>query len=571
MKMSLTLRLLLAAFVAGGGCTDSLSGNSPSAPPAAPSNFAGLLQNGGTEIDLSWTSGSGGGSGFRLEVNTSPFGTPPYLDVIYLAAGSSSTVYLTQPNTTYYLRLYAITATSQSDPSSVITLTTPNFPAPPFYFTALATGPNSIDVHWLNGAGVNGNTVQRSPDGTIWTTIFNNATAPGVVGVTDSTGLAANTVYFYRGYASSALGTSGPTPLASTRTQTTPGGITTVTTGAPLSASEDIGIHSSLTFAGGANQVIASYDHTLSNLALTTGGFPGPYFTQTIDGFLGSGYYGTTVAADGSSHVHIAAHYFAGNSLRFVTNETGAYVASTIDSSGSVGRAPILRVAPDQTLHIIYRVENAGTGDGWLRLASRANAVGSPWIFDTFLGYEPVLGPHSFVIDGAGNLHVIYSRQRSGVYDLMHVERIGGIWTFGLIAQSGQPDMSSIAVGAGNSLHVAYKDESTGALMYATNTTGAWTVEEVHRHTTGNLGRHNSVLYFPTASGDIHISYYDSVFGNLWYAGRSGIGGAWNRRLVDSVGDVGRYTSIASDGTVIYVSYYDAGNGKLKILQNPQN
>ncbi|MBI3854797.1 MAG: fibronectin type III domain-containing protein [Planctomycetes bacterium] len=566
------LRLALAALAVLGGCSDTLSQGAPSTKPTAPAGLAGLLQGGGVQIALSWTDASSDEAGFRLEVNLAPFGAPPYADVLFLAANSTAYVYLTQPNTTYYFRIYAITGISQSDPSNVITLTTPNFPGPPFYFTANATGSAAVDVHWLNAAGTTGNTVQRSTDQVVWTQIFNNATGPGVVGVSDSAGLAPNTVYYYRGNATSALGTSNWSPVASTRTQTTPAAITTVTTGPPLFAFEDIGTHSSLAFNPGVSQVIASYDITLSNLCLTTGGFPGPYFTQTIDGLQGSGYYGVSVAGNGTGTNHVVSHYFAGNELRYVTNETGPYVASSVDFG--CGRAPVVRVSPtDGSIHIVYRVDNSPTGDGWLRHAYRTSTVGSLWTIEPVTGYEPVLKPHSFVIDAAGTPHVIYARQSAGVYEIAHGTWGGPLsgWSFEVVVQQGQPDMNSVAVGAGNTLHVAYNDETTGALMYATNVTGPWTFQEVHRHTSDNIGRHNSILYFPRGAEDVHIAYYDVVFGNLWYAGKPAIGGTWNKRLVDSAGDVGRSTSIGSDGTDIYISYYDAGNAKLKILKNPQN
>ena len=69
----------------------------------------------------------------------------------------------------------------------------------------------------------------------------------------------------------------------------------------------------------------------------------------------------------------------------------------------------------------------------------------------------------------------------------------------------------------------------------------------------------------------MHISYYEVKNGNLWYAGKNGVNGAWNRKLIDSAGDVGRYTSIGTDGANLYVSYYDFTNSKLKIAQDPQD
>lgn len=63
--------------------------------------------------------------------------------------------------------------------------------------------------------------------------------------------------------------------------------------------------------------------------------------------------------------------------------------------------------------------------------------------------------------------------------------------------------------------------------------------------------------------GTPHVSYYDSLSGNLKYAVRTQ--GDWNTITVDSDGDVGLYTSIAVDKDGMpHISYYDATNNALK-------
>jgi hypothetical protein len=341
-----------------------------------------------------------------------------------------------------------------------------------------------------------------------------------------------------------------------------------------------IGVHSSLAFGPSAAQNIVSYDEFAANLTVTTGGFPGPYSTWTVDTGQGNGYYGCSAATDNAGHVFVASHIYGTDELRFVTNQTGSWTAATIDSDPGFtiviyGVSPVIQVSPPpgEAIHIIYKVENSPTGDGWIRHAWRAHATGSAWTIEDTLGYVAVLKGHSFAIDAAGTLHVIYATQNTGngIYELRHAWKAGGGWNNELVAAGGQPDMNSVTAGPSNKLHVAYKDVSTGALNYASNRTGSWATEEVHRHTTANLGRHSSILYFPTSSADVHISYYDSSNGNLWYAGKYGTSLTWNKKLIDSTGDVGRYTCIASDGADIYVTYNDVTNSQLKIVKNPQD
>jgi len=569
------LRLLLAATAVCGGCTDTISGKggSTATPPTAPSSLAGLVQS-GKNVALSWMDSSGDETGFRIEVNTAPFGTPPYAGVFFVGANTTDFVYnATLPMTTYYFRVYAITGSAQSDPSNVINLVTDNFPLPPFYFSALATSPTTVDVKWYNGSSVVGNSVERSVDGVNWVPWFSNMTGPNqVVGAGDS-GLAPDTVYYYRGFTTNNVGKSDPSEIASARTQATTEVVTTVP------STSGFGINSSLVFGPSANQNIVSYDDWFASLVITRGGFPGPYSTFTIDTGQGNGYYGCSAATDNAGHVFVASHIYGTDELRFVTNQTGPWSGTTLDSDPGFtvaiyGKEPQIKVSPsDQSIHLIYKQEASQTGDGWIRHRWRANANGSAWNYEDVLGNVPVLNGHSFAIDNAGTLHLIYATQSlaTGNYELRHAWKAGGGWNDEQVTEGGMPVTNSVAVGPSNRLHVAFKDAWTSSLWYATNRTGSWTSEQVHYHTTANIGLYNSIVYFSTQTADVHISYYEVKNGNLWYAGKNGVNGAWNRKLIDSAGDVGRYTSIGTDGANLYVSYYDFTNSKLKIAQDPQD
>src|SRR5262249_30317343 len=74
------------------------------------------------------------------------------------------------------------------------------------------------------------------------------------------------------------------------------------------------------------------------------------------------------------------------------------------------------------------------------------------------------------------------------------------------------------------------------------------------------------------ANGGTHISYYDLTQGDLRYAYRASSSlGPFSITVVDSAGDVGRWTSIAVDGLgTVYLAYYDATNGVLKLATKSQ-
>ncbi len=97
-----------------------------------------------------------------------------------------------------------------------------------------------------------------------------------------------------------------------------------------------------------------------------------------------------------------------------------------------------------------------------------------------------------------------------------------------------------------------------------TNASGAWVTEVVDQNAAGSLGDHNSIA-IDQVTGRIHVAYQAGNL-DLHYA-RKDPAGAWVRSVLDTVGDVGRYTSIAVDAAGnIHVSYEDATNSDLKRL-----
>jgi hypothetical protein len=99
---------------------------------------------------------------------------------------------------------------------------------------------------------------------------------------------------------------------------------------------------------------------------------------------------------------------------------------------------------------------------------------------------------------------------------------------------------------------------------------GPWTIDTVVSSL--KAIKHVSIAISPH-SGNTYISYYE--FGDLKMAtyvgsgGNCGASGHWSCETVDSVGDVGQYSSIAINPTIDMpvISYYDATNEALKLAQ----
>ena len=112
-----------------------------------------------------------------------------------------------------------------------------------------------------------------------------------------------------------------------------------------------------------------------------------------------------------------------------------------------------------------------------------------------------------------------------------------------------------------------------GAVSSANTTSPAsapWFIRTVD--TSHDVGQYVSMALDPE-NGTSYISYYDTTYDDLRMAKYVGSGGncgpdnTWSCETVDSVGDVGKYSSIAVDPTDGYpiIAYYDATNGALKL------
>ena len=205
------------------GCssyTSEAGATTADVPPSAPGALAAAA-TGATTIDVSWIDLSSNETEFRIERKEgvggswSHVGTRPQDSTSFPDSGLS-------PGLTYFYRVTACHTTSCSGPSGEASATTPGTPPEaPSGLSAVATGPSTADLRWVdNSAGELGFRVERKEGAAgTYATVENvptNSTA------FSDTGLSANTEYFYRVIAHNASGDSPPSNEASSTTW--PGG-----------------------------------------------------------------------------------------------------------------------------------------------------------------------------------------------------------------------------------------------------------------------------------------------------------------------------------------------------------
>ena len=169
-----------------------------------------------SEIDLSWNDVSNE-TGYLVE--RSPDGSSSWVQLninapnvtTYSDTGLSS-------GTIYYYRVRAFNLVGNSAYTSVVNATTTATPpSAPTTLAANAASTTQINLTWTdNSSNETGFKVERSPDGSTWTQI--TTTAANATGYNDTTGLTANTTYYYRIRATNSAGDSSYSNTANTTT-----------------------------------------------------------------------------------------------------------------------------------------------------------------------------------------------------------------------------------------------------------------------------------------------------------------------------------------------------------------
>ncbi|MDP3565000.1 MAG: PKD domain-containing protein [Methanoregula sp.] len=110
---------------------------------------------------------------------------------------------------------------------------------------------------------------------------------------------------------------------------------------------------------------------------------------------------------------------------------------------------------------------------------------------------------------------------------------------------------------------ISYYDATNGNLKYAFLNAGGWNIDTAD-NSASDVGQYSSLRIRSGPLDTITISYYDKTNGVLKLAYNSGSG--WNTATVDTVGDVGKGTSIAvgSSPNPPRISYYDTTSSTLK-------
>lgn len=170
--------------------------------------------------------------------------------------------------------------------------------------------------------------------------------------------------------------------------------------------------------------------------------------------------------------------------------------------------------------------------------------------------------------DAAGTLHLAYYDEASK--NLKYATRdANGVWSSAVVVDGGlmAGQFVSLMLDSNGLPGIAYYDANNADLKYAHFNGSAWTVMTVD--STFTTGYYPSLRF--DGSDQPVISYYYKTGADLKLAYLAN--GTWNLSTIDSAGDVGRYSSMALNPLTgrWSMAYEDTGHGTFKYADQTRN
>lgn len=297
-------------------------------------------------------------------------------------------------------------------------------------------------------------------------------------------------------------------------------------------------------------------------------------FVRTDD--LNTGLF-SSIDLSGELTPHIA-YYEQNNGNLWFSSWTGSsWTYSKVDQANDVGKYVSLAIDSTNLPHMSYY--DATNGD---LLYASYNTVASQWYTDT-VDFEDNTGLFTSITLNAANLPFIsYYEKTGGSLKIAYRSPATLTWVREIIDNVGQQTdievgaFSSIALDSAGRPNISYYDMVNKDLRYAYwdgvwGGPGSWNVTVLD--SVGDVGKYTS-LVIDQATDTRHLCYYDFTNGNLKYAQKVGAA-AWEFQIVDgdvtdgdgiNEGDVGYYCSIDINGLgQPAISYYDNSHGDLKV------
>jgi len=204
-----------------------------------------------------------------------------------------------------------------------------------------------------------------------------------------------------------------------------------------------------------------------------------------------------------------------------------------------------------------------------LKYMRASDVDGAAWAAPQTVESTGEVGSYDSLAEVAGQPAISYFDATNGGWRYVRAsDSDPGTWDFPIGSNGGVGEHTSLAVVRGNPA-ISFYDYTNDDLKYvrASDAFGSfWDNLPVTVDSIGDVGQYTSLK---VVNDNPAISYYDQTNSDLKYVRSSdAYGGAWDLPLtLDSVGIVGLYSSLAVVNGSPAVSYYDVTNGDLKYVR----
>jgi hypothetical protein len=287
------------------------------------------------------------------------------------------------------------------------------------------------------------------------------------------------------------------------------------------------------------------------------------WFTTNLDRSGGF----SSLALDSHQHPHISYHDYAGGLMYAHWNGVSWQKQAIPIAAKDISFYTSIALDQDDHPSISFYEVETGEGDRLLRLRSvRWN--GDFWALTTVDETKGSGKFNSIAVDSKGRPHIAYGNVQYENASMRYAHWNGASWEDEILEGEGKPGSSSWSVamvlGKDDNPHITYTDIPHLLVKYATKKDGKWKIEAV-----GSLAREG----YPDRNGialddrgNVYISYFDAGTGSLKVAHRQDQ--KWVAEIVDH-GSLGFQSSLRIDHGVIWVTYSNVIGNVLKVAHRP--
>ncbi len=275
----------------------------------------------------------------------------------------------------------------------------------------------------------------------------------------------------------------------------------------------------------------------------------------------------TAIAVSGNN-VYISYLDETNTDVKVARSADGGYswTNAPVDSAGTQFFTDTGMAVSGGAAYVSYGEYLGGASYSSIQSLAKTTDGGTNWVTSDVDG--PSAGYYSSIAANGNSVYLAYYENSSEALRFSKSTDGGDTWGTQLMVDTGSMGSYPAIAVSGSYVYVSYYDAANGHIKVAASTDGGqnWSKFAGIDATVNASGRGSSIC----ASGlNIYVSYfYESGAGELRYAVSSDGGATWDVGDIDDTNGVGQHSSITLSNGALCVSYSDGNNGDLMFARS---